>query len=49
MNTVRYIQNSLEAVELKPRRFRRLGLQIESLERDLGAIEHDQKIATLDE
>ena len=46
MNTARHIQKSLEAVELKPRLLRRLDLQIESFERDLGAIEHDQQIAT---
>ena len=42
LNTVRHIQKSLEALELKPRLMKRLDLQIESLERDLNAIEQDQ-------
>ena len=42
VNTIRHIQKSLEAIELKPRLMKRLDLQIESLERDLGAIENGQ-------
>lgn len=41
LTTVRHMQKSLESLQLKPLLIRRLSLQIENLERDLQAIEHD--------
>lgn len=42
LNTIRHLQKSIEAIELKPRLKKRLDLQLQALERDLVAIEHDE-------
>lgn len=42
LNTARHLQKSIESLELKPRLLKRLDLQIESLERDVNALPHEQ-------
>ena len=42
LNSIRHLQKSIEAIELKPRLQKRLDLQLQALERDLAAIEHDE-------
>jgi len=41
MLNIRYLQRSLDAIDMKSRIIRRMDLELERVERDLTALEHD--------